>query len=139
VKRWVGVLLTVIVLVVVAGVIVFAGGDYATYPREKLTGSSSSDAPSWTRPCVGLRPLRTRWTECGRTTGRVLWKPKSDSDVGDQRHLLLAAHFHVRIVKPDPQRPQVELPGLGAKVTVVGPVIRTKSGKKQILAVRVTD
>ena len=72
-------------------------------------------------------------------TGRVLWTPKSDNDIGEQRHLLLLARFNVRLVKADPARPGVRVPGLGTKVTVVGPVTRTKSGRKQIFALRVTE
>jgi hypothetical protein len=123
-------------LVLVAGVlaIVFARGDYQTFPRTSLLWpAQQAKAPSWTKPCWPT----ARWTDkalCEHVSGRVVWLQKHDPDGDGDRHLLIVDRLHPRIVKLVKTMPVDRLPKLGAHVDAVGWLMKGASGHDEINA-----
>jgi hypothetical protein len=131
-------LLAVLFLLVVAGLAVGAPGAYETYPRvQVLWPAQQARAPGWTRPCW----FTARWTDktyCEHVSGRVVWVQGKDPDGDGDRHVLIAGHLRLRIVKLAVSMPIPGLPKVGTRVDAVGWLMRGGSGHDEINAQRVS-
>lgn len=122
------------VALVVAGVlaILLSRGSYGTYPKAEVVGRSARhDLPAWTRWCRGKPPSAGNFA-CSRVAGRVIWVQKHDPDGDGDRHLIVMARLHPRIVKLAKAFPLPSLPGIGAHVDAVGWVQVGASGHAEI-------
>ena len=121
-------------LVVAILAVVFARGDYRTFPRTSLLWpAQQAKAPAWTKPCWPT----ARWTDkvlCEHVSGRVVWIQKHDPDGDGDRHLLIADRLHARIVKLVRTMPVDRLPKLGAHVDAVGWGMQGASGREEVNA-----
>jgi hypothetical protein len=122
----------VAVAIVVAAVlaVLLSRGAYGTYPRaDVVTGARG--LPSWTRWCRSRRPGAGNFA-CSRVAGRVVWVQKKDPDGDGDRHLIVVARLHPRIVKLAKTFHVASLPGIGAHVDAVGWVQVGASGHEEI-------
>jgi hypothetical protein len=137
VRRIAFALLAVLVLLVVVAGAVGAPGAYETYPRvDVLWPAQQARAPGWTRPCW----FTARWTDkdlCEHVSGRVVWIQRRDPDGDGDRHLLIAGHYRLRIVKLAASMPVPDLPRVGTRVDAVGWLMRGGSGHDEINSQRV--
>lgn len=131
-------LLVVVVLLGGVAAAVGAPGAYETYPRvDVLWPAQQAKAPGWTRPCW----FTARWTDkelCEHVSGRVVWIQKQDPDGDGDRHVLIAGHYRLRIVKLAASMPIPRLPRVGTRVDAVGWLMRGGSGHEEINAQRVS-
>jgi hypothetical protein len=123
-----------LLLAVVAGAaaVVLSRGVYERYPRTALlTAEQQRRAPAWTAPCWGSAPY-TDNSECLHVRGRVVWVQKHDPDGDGDRHLVVVARLHARIVKLASVLGVTELPRLGTSVDAVGWLIHGSSGRIEL-------
>jgi hypothetical protein len=127
------------VLFVLVGVALAAGapGAYERYPRvDVLWPAQQAKAPGWTRPCW----YTARWTDkqyCEHVSGRVVWIQRRDPDGDGDRHVLIAGHYRLRIVKLVWSLRVPGLPKVGTRVDAVGWLMRGGSGHDEINAQRI--
>lgn len=125
-------------VVVAAAVLLGRGGSWDTYPGpERVTPASVAGAPAWARPCWAGRhdgrPVHV--FECGRLRGRVLWVLNEEVEHGGDAHLVVVARMRIRFAKIGlSDRRRDGLPGVGDRVTLVGPVVRGAHLDRQIWA-----
>lgn len=127
-------LLALLLLAVAVVAFLLSRGSYARYPRaEVLSRSASTRAalPAWTSWCRGVRPGDGHFA-CARVSGRVIWVQKEDPDGDGDRHVILMARLHPRIVKFTKDFPLRRLPGIGDRVTSTGWVQTGGSGHQEI-------
>jgi hypothetical protein len=125
-----------LVLLAVAGVaaILLARGTYDTYPRTALIDAEfhpKPGAPAWTRPCQGAQPSGGEHS-CVRVRGRVIWIQGRDPDGDGDRHLIVMARLHPRIVEVSAELGAGGLPSLGTRVDATGWLQTGGSGHREI-------
>ena len=109
---------------VVAAAVFSSRGSFerVSAPRRDATTS----APALWRVCLSRepRPDRTLLDRCVRVRGTLLhvWQKHDARGAPSEVHLLLAAHFHLYVVKTAPPFPASL--SLGDEVTAVGPLLR---------------
>ncbi len=135
-RRVAAVVLLLVALAAVAAAVVLARGTYETYPRSALlTPAGRRAAPAWTRPCwATVRDIAN--PTCAHVTGRVVWTQRHDPDGDGDRHFIVVAKLHPRIVKIAPSLPVSHLPRYGTRIDAVGYLYLGASGKMEISAVR---
>lgn len=115
-------------VVLVAGVIaLIAPGGLQSY-----TGAKAG-APAWTAPCWQAAPRSDRrlLDRCSRLTGRVLWVRRQGFGAGSKAELILGSGFGVTLAKMAPYTDR-HVPGIGQYVTIVGPVVQSRAGLREI-------
>jgi hypothetical protein len=126
----------VLVLAVAAAVVavVMSRGTYETSSRSALqTSAQQARAPAWTRPCwASVRGLGAGKPACAHVRGRVVWIQKHDPDGDGDRHVILMARLHPRIVKLGLRLGPVPLPRIGAQVDATGWLSLGASGHYEI-------
>jgi hypothetical protein len=129
-------LLVLVALVAIAATVVLGRGGYQTYPRsELLTAAGRRAAPAWTRPCwPSVRKIAN--PTCAHVTGRVVWIQRHDPDGDGDRHFVVVARLHPRIVKIAATLAVPHLPRYGTQIDAVGYLYLGASGKMEISAVR---
>ncbi|HEY6759207.1 MAG TPA: hypothetical protein VI318_06940 [Baekduia sp.] len=131
-------ILAVIVLVAGVAAIVFSRGTFQTYPRTLLLRADQQRrAPAWTRPCWSSAKYIDKIV-CERVTGRVVWIQKHDPDGDGDRHLIVIARLHPRIVKLSIQLPVKTLPRIGSWIDATGWMMRGGTGHMELDTVRLT-
>lgn len=123
-----GVLALLLVVAAVAALLL-SRGQYDTYPR---AGLGAAAAPAWTAPCRADRGVGRDHTVCARVAGRVVWIQKHDPDGDGDRHMILVARLHPRIVKVPLGFPLGHLPRLGSRVAATGWIVVGASGHDEI-------
>jgi hypothetical protein len=127
-----------VVLVIVGGIAaaLLAPGVHQQYGRTALlTDAQRASAPAWTRPCWPT----ARWTTksvCVHVEGRVVWIQKHDPDGDGDRHLLVIARLHPRLVKLVRDMPVPTLPRIGSRIDAVGWLMHGASGRAEVLTQR---
>jgi hypothetical protein len=136
VRRAAAALLLLVALAAVAAAVLLARGTYETYPRSKLlTAAGRRAAPAWTRPCwPSVRKIAN--PTCAHVTGRVVWTQRHDPDGDGDRHFVVVARLHPRIVKIAATLPVSHLPRYGTQIDAVGYLYLGASGKLEIAALR---
>jgi hypothetical protein len=130
--------LLVVVVVVAVAVIACSSGTYVTYPRHALLGHErQARAPQWTRPCWHHAtdegdPL------CVHVKGRIVWIQRHDPDGDGDRHFIVMARLHPRIVKIERAFPLAHLPRIGSSIDAVGYLSRGGSGHDEVETIRLT-
>ena len=124
-------------LCVVAVVVVeLDSGTYVSYPRAALLGHArQARAPAWTRPCWH-RATDDGDSPCVHVVGRVVWIQGHDPDGDGDRHFIVMAHLHPRIVKITRQLPVSHLPRIGTRIDAVGYLIEGASGHQELESIR---
>jgi hypothetical protein len=109
----------------VAAVALSAQGSIDTYDRVRGQAATVGH-PRWTSACFADpsygRPLVHF---CARVRGRVLFVRRERGTHGTEVHFALVARLRLLIVKIAPTA-SLRVPGIGAAVTVVGPMIRSR-------------
>jgi hypothetical protein len=121
----------------VAAFLVAGAGGIETYPAP-LAGERPTGAPDWTAPCWrrGLvsNPRATHW--CARLRARVLWVKREGTERGDgDVHVVTVADRHIRYAKISlAEQRRLKVPGVGDRVTVIGPLVRGAHVDEQVRA-----
>jgi hypothetical protein len=117
---------TVVAVVVVLVALLLPGG------VQSYTGSKAG-APSWAKPCWTAQPRQDRrlLARCARLRGRVLWVRRQGIGPESKAEMVLAAHFGVVLAKMKPYTDR-HVPGIGQYVTIVGPLVRSKTGLREV-------
>lgn len=127
-----GSLVAAILALACAQALLFGGGETVTWRGEGA-------APAWAGACEGAtrrpHPLEAR---CARVTGRVLYvqRERADGALVDV-HLAVATRWRVLVVKLRPER--FATPGLGRRVSFVGPLYRVDHDLLEIDAIAVGE
>jgi len=114
--------------VVVALVIVAYG--LAGRGSVETAGASAS----WAKPCRE-RPARTDRklvAACARLHGRVLWVRRQGLGASSKAEFIVLAGFRPYVVKLSPVAADRRLPGIGHDVTVIGPMVASRSGLREV-------
>jgi hypothetical protein len=124
---------TALAAVLLCALVALAGpGSIQTLQRAGTNAASSSArAPGWAQPCFreSLPSEHPQLAFCARVGGRVV---NSDVDAeSGEAHLLVLANFHMIIVELPPR---VRVPGWGAHITAVGPLLRARDGQREVQA-----
>jgi hypothetical protein len=87
--------------------------------------------PAWAASCrTGqVRPDRRRLAYCARVDGRVVAASHGPS-VGEA-HVAVLGGFHLTIVLVPPG---ASTPGLGSRIVAVGPLLRSRTGQREVQA-----
>jgi len=97
--------------------------------------TAGSDMPGWSEPCFVHEPRHDRplLAPCARATGFVTYVRRKRAHAAPEVHFALIGRFGALIVKLDnPLR--LQTPGIGSRVTVVGPLVRAQNGMREIEA-----
>jgi hypothetical protein len=109
---------------VVAAVVLSSRGSYERVSPPQA-GAATSQTALW-HVCLSRepRPDRTLLDRCVRVRGTLLhvWRQHDAEGALQDVHLLLAAHFHLYLVKVHP--PVAARLSLGHEITAVGPLLR---------------
>jgi hypothetical protein len=133
-----------VVLALAAAAFLLAGhGSYET-----VAGTRSyiklvpPGAPAWSRPCWTLHHegKRLKVKLCARLRARVLWVAHEKPEHGGDAHLITVAHRHIRFAKLSPgDARRLGVPGVGHRVTLIGPVIHGAHVDSEVWAWAVQD
>jgi hypothetical protein len=126
-------ILAVALVVALVLAILLSRGAYGTYPKAEVVGrgAAARELPDWTRWCRSKPPSAGNFA-CSRVSGRVIWVQKHDPDGDGDRHLIVMARLHPRIVKLAKTFRVEPLPGIGDHVDAVGWVQVGASGHAEI-------
>lgn len=128
---------------IVAALLLGSGGSWETYPApRRISPSTVAGAPAWTRPCWvgGHDGKRVRVLQCARLRGRVLWVVNEKVEHGGDAHIVVVESLHVRFAKMNlADRRRIGVPGIGHRVTLVGPIVRGAHVEQQLWAWKVED
>lgn len=137
-----GAAVTLLVLVVVA-VLLGRGGSWESYPGpERVTPETVASSPGWTRPCWAGRHdgKAVHVFECGRLRGRVLWVITEKTKNGGDAQIIVVAGLRLRYAKLSLRdREIIGVPGIGHRVTMVGPIVRGARIREKLWAWSVED
>jgi hypothetical protein len=119
-------------------VIACSSGVYVSYPRHALLGHErQATAPAWTRPCWD-HATDDGDPPCVHVKGRIVWIQRHDPDGDGDRHFIVMARLHPRIVKISREFHLPHLPRIGSSIDAVGYVARGGSGHDEVEAIRFT-
>jgi hypothetical protein len=114
--------------ILVAALLLAGQGSYETYPGPNhVTPQAVAGAPAWTKPCWvgGHDGRRIHVFVCARLRARVIWVSNEKVEHGGDAHLVTVAGRHIRFAKLTlSDRRRLGVPGIGDRVTLVGPVVR---------------
>jgi hypothetical protein len=133
-------LAALLVVAAVAGAALFTASQGGYEAHALPRGRPAADAPYWTSICAGRRagtiPVSAR--NCARVSGRVVWV-QEEHEPGDvaEKHLVLVADWHVRVVKVQDKPGLPKAPGLGRFITATGPITRGSRGEDQVYAFQI--
>lgn len=115
------------VLLLVLVVVLVAPGSLQSY-----SGARPS-APAWATPCWKAPPRTDRLllARCARLTGRVLWVRRQGYGAESKAELLLGSHFGAVLAKIAPYT-RDNVPGVGRYVTIVGPLVKSRMGLREV-------
>jgi hypothetical protein len=124
-------LIALAALVVVLGVLAVVTGTATSFQ----TYEDSSAPPDWSSPCFSKEPRHDRvlLAPCARATGFVTYVRAKGHQGGREVHFALVGRFGALIVKLDNPF-HLPTPGIGSRVTVVGPLVRAQNGMREIEA-----
>jgi hypothetical protein len=123
-------------VVAVVALIAFAPGTYDSYPRHALLGQArQARAPGWTRPCWP-RATDDGDPPCVHVKGRIVWIQRHDPDGDGDRHFVVIARLHPRIVKIGRDFPIAHLPRIGSAIDATGYLSEGASGHEEVDAIR---
>ena len=94
---------------------------------------ATSDAPAWTAPCRERAPRTDRvlLARCAKVTGRVVWVRREGLGPASKAHVVLASGFGLVLAKMTPYTGR-HVPAIGNYVTIVGPLVRSRSGLTEV-------
>jgi hypothetical protein len=97
--------------------------------------TAGSEMPRWSEPCFVHEPRHDRalLAPCARATGFVTYVRTKGTHAAPEVHFALIGRFGALIVKLDNPL-HLEKPGIGSRVTVVGPLVRAQNGMREIEA-----
>lgn len=115
----------------VAGVLLAVGAVTALHGSVALDNRLDPTS-SWSKICRYRVPREDRrlLSRCARVSGRVVGVRRED-DV----HLFVLAHLHLFVIK---LQQQATVPRWGTSVTVIGPLVRSRGGLREVQAWRLT-
>ncbi|HYH87635.1 MAG TPA: hypothetical protein VEX67_00295 [Solirubrobacteraceae bacterium] len=115
------------VLAVVAAILVPGGRDV------QPAGASAAARPAWTKACWSSPPRNDRrlLERCVRVTGRVLWIRREGPDPEDKAHVMMASGLRLVLARYE-QAGIHRLPGIGHSATIIGPLVRSRSGLDEV-------
>ena len=93
----------------------------------------TADAPSWSAPCWTQPPRRDRVLQvrCVRVKGRVIWVRRSGFQATSEAHLIVLSSLRIVLVKLT-SWPRHDVPAIGEFVTIVGPLVTSRSGLPEV-------
>jgi len=103
---------------------------------ETYDGSADrNQLPPWSEPCFSHAPRHDRalLARCARATGFVTYVRRRGAHTAPEVHFALVGRFGALIVKLDNPL-HLETPGIGSRVTVIGPLVRAQNGMREIEA-----
>lgn len=123
-RFWLRAILAVVLVVVVIIVVAWSRGSVAVI--DVAARPASADVALTRRICLAGEPRRDRelLERCVRLRGELLWIRRERDDAGavNDVHLLVAAHFHLYIVKVHP--PFEQDLRRGRSLTAVGALVK---------------
>lgn len=132
-----------LLVLAVAVLILGSGGSWDTYPGpQRVTRATVARAPAWTRPCWAGRHIGkpVHVYECARLEGRVVWVINEEERHGGDAHIIVMESLRIRFAKMSlADRRRFGVPGIGHRVTFVGPVTKGKHVDRQLWAWTVED
>jgi hypothetical protein len=114
-----------------AGLLLFGLAVAVPGTVDRFDGALHATAPAWTAPCASITPRHDRvlLSRCARVEGRVLYVSREGQP--PDTHLAVVARLHLVLVK---LRPGDGVPPLGAKISVIGPLVRARNGLRELQA-----
>ena len=90
-------------------------------------------APNWAKPCGSNPPRADRrlLERCVRVKGRVLWIRREGPNPRDKAHVLIASGARLVLARYQPVG-RHGLPGIGSFVTIVGPLVRSRTALDEV-------
>lgn len=115
-------------MLLAALLLVAAPGSVAVLAHQPTAGS---ETPSWAEPCTHGQPRQDRrlLAYCARVDGRVVASTHGP-DPGES-HVAVISDFHLTIVLVPDGAPT---PSWGSHVVAVGPLLRSRSGQREVEA-----
>lgn len=120
-------------LLILAGVAVIAMlAVWAPGGIERYEGQAAG-SPSWTAACRIQAPRSDRQllARCAKVRGRVLWVRREGLGPASKAHVVLASRFGLVLAKMTPYAGR-HVPAIGHFVTIVGPLVRSRSGLTEV-------
>lgn len=119
-------------LVLIITVVLAAQGSLTVLANRPSAGAAGQR--SWERWCGNglVRMDRVHVAYCARVEGIVLRRTFGPSKA--ESHLAVIGDFHLLVVRLDTGRKGV--PGIGARVIAIGPMVRARNGQLEIQAFR---
>lgn len=99
---------------------------------ESYTGPRTG-APTWTAPCWTAQPREDRklLARCAKLRGRVLWVRRQGLGPRSKAEMVLSSHFGLVLSKMVGYTSR-KVPGIGQYVTIVGPLVRSRTGLREV-------